>query len=453
MNESINQPLPVSSLPLAEQIAAHLSSGAVLTAAELQAATGKSQASISLAISALGPRVHRLGAARSTRYALAKSILGLDATQPLHLTDAAGAMHHFGSLTLLANGQVSVRTGDKAQWLSAAGKLPWFLTPLRPQGFLGRQYLQVRPDFPNDPDLWTTEQVLYIAANHASDPPGAFGLGAIAGQVIGEATLNIAQRGTHYDALAQSVGRTLPAGSSAGGEQPKFLAELPGTGEKHRHVIVKFSPPRGTPFGERWHQLLHLEHLAHQILREHGVEVAATHIVESSKRTYLESQRFDRMGVLGKRHVVAIDALHDEFVGAARRNWVYTSEALTAQKLVTRDELNTVAKVFAFGQCIGNDDMHFGNLSFFVEDVTRPKLKLAPVYDMLPMMWRPNIHAGTLDATPVREQPANPTFLSEHREARAWAIEFWTRAAALDALDDTLKRAATQSAARLRALV
>jgi HipA-like C-terminal domain len=452
MNESINQPVPASSLPLADQIVAHLSSGALWTAAELQAATGKSQASISLAISSLGSRVHRLGAARSTRYALAKSILGLDATQPLSFTDVAGAIHNFGSLTLLQGGQVSVRASDKSQWLSVPGKLPWFLKPLRPQGFLGRQHLQVRPDFPNDPDLWTVEQALYIAANHAGDPPGAFGLGAVAGQVIDEAPSSIAQRGAHYDILAESVGRTLPAGSSAGGEQPKFLGELAGEGEAHRHVIVKFSPPRGTPFGERWHQLLHLEHLAHQLLREHGAEAAETNIVESGKRTYLESQRFDRVGILGKRHVVAIDALHDEFVAAARRNWVVTCEALAEQKLITRDELSMAAKVFAFGQCIGNDDMHFGNLSFFVDDVVRPRLKLAPVYDMLPMMWRPNIHAGTLDATPVREQPVNTAFLEEYREARAWAIEFWTRAAELDALDNTLKNAATESAVRLKSL-
>lgn len=450
MSQKTNQPAPIPHLPLTEQIVALLSSSAVLTAAELQAATGKSQASISLAISALGARVHRLGAGRSTRYALPKNILGLDATQPLNLTNAAGAIHDFGFLTLLESGQVSVRANGKSQWLSAPGKLPWFLTPLRPQGFLGRQYLQVRPDFPSDPDLWTAEQALYIAANHASDPPGAFGLGALTGRLIAEAPLSITARGTHYDSMAESVGRTLPAGSSAGGEQPKFLAELPGVGEKHRHVIVKFSPLRGTPFGERWHQLLHLEHLAHQILREHGVEAAETKIIESSKRTYLESQRFDRVGILGKRHVVAIDALHDEFAGGARRNWVFTCEALAEKKLITRDELKTVAKIFAFGQYIGNDDMHYGNLSFFVDDVVRPALKLAPVYDMLPMMWRPSIHTGTLDATPVREQSVNTTFLSEYREARAWAIEFWTRAAALAALDESLKNSAMESAARLK---
>ena len=43
-----------------------------------------------------------------------------------------------------------------------------------------------------------------------------------------------------------------------------------------------------------------------------------------------------------------------------------------------------------FGRCIANIDMHFGNLSFFwskVEDTV--SLNLAPIYDMLPMLYAP----------------------------------------------------------------
>jgi hypothetical protein len=46
-----------------------------------------------------------------------------------------------------------------------------------------------------------------------------------------------------------------------------------------RHVLVKFTPPRGTPFGERWHDLLWAEWLAGQVLAAHGVEVARAHVV------------------------------------------------------------------------------------------------------------------------------------------------------------------------------
>jgi serine/threonine protein kinase HipA of HipAB toxin-antitoxin module len=57
-----------------------------------------------------------------------------------------------------------------------------------------------------------------------------------------------------------------------------------------------------------------------------------------------------------------------------------------------------IATIDAFGQYIGNTGMHFGNLSFFVDDVIAPKIRLAPVYDMLPMMWRPDPHLGLTDS-------------------------------------------------------
>jgi len=251
--------------PLASQIAALLLVNASLSANELQAATGKSQPSISLAIAQLGDRVCKLGAARSTRYALTKDILGLPANQSLHFTDEVGRISEFGTLTQLHNRQIVVRAKSRQQWISAPGELPWFLKPLRPQGFLGRQYSQLRPDFPGDPETWTAEQALYIAANHATDPPGAFGLGEITGRPLPESPSEIGARALHYDRLAVAIANTLPAGSSAGGEQPKFLIAF-SENAVHHHLIVKFTPPRNTPFGKRWRALLHLEHLAQTIL-------------------------------------------------------------------------------------------------------------------------------------------------------------------------------------------
>ena len=212
--------------PLATQITALLSANATLSATEIQAATAKSQPSISLAIGELGDRVCKIGAARSTRYALTKDILGLPATRALHFTDEAGGINYFGKLTQLQNRQIVVRANTKKQWISAVGDVPWFLKTLRPQGFLGRQYLQLRPDFSGDPESWSAEQALYIAANHQSDPPGAFGIGQIEGRLVLKAPLKIDARAVNYDQLAQQIGKTLPAGPSAGGEQPKFLTEV-----------------------------------------------------------------------------------------------------------------------------------------------------------------------------------------------------------------------------------
>ena len=67
-----------------------------MTVAQLRAATGKSQPSLSLAIAKLSNRVCKLGAARSTRYAVTQPMLGLPAAssaggeQPKFVMQTAG---------------------------------------------------------------------------------------------------------------------------------------------------------------------------------------------------------------------------------------------------------------------------------------------------------------------------------------------------------------------------
>jgi len=445
-----------SAFALTDHLRALLAQGGLFTAQQLQAATGKSQPSISLALNKLGAEVCKLGAARSTRYALTQSILGLPAQQTLTWTTPDGRLQTFGDLCFLQSGQVYVRSqmgekaGKGANWLSAPGQLPWFLQILRPQGFLGRQLTRLRPDFPADPDTWHTEQVLYMAVNHAGDPPGALHLGETKGHFVVETPWPLPDRAAHFDTLARAVTQTLPAASSAGGEQPKFLTEIDMPEGQHQHLIVKFSPPRGTPFGERWHDLLHLEHLALAVLADNGVTVARTHIVESSERTYLASERFDRVGLEGKRHVVAAAAVHDAFVAAPRQHWVATCAALAAQKRLTQAHVDTVASSYLFGQAIGNTDMHFGNLSFFVDDVLQPTLVPTPVYDMLPMLWRPGVHSGELDAGPVQPQIQPAGYADLAIQVRAWAITYWERAASLPALSPALRAASGENARRLQ---
>jgi hypothetical protein len=435
---------------LTDHLRTLLAQGGVFTAQQLQAATGKSQPSISLALAKLGPEVCKLGAARSTRYALTQNILGLPAQQPLTWTTPDGHMRAFGSLHFLQGGQVYVRTPQGADWLSAPGQLPWFLQTLRPQGFLGRQLIRLRPDFPANTDTWRTEQVLYMAINHAGDPPGALHLGETTGRFVPEAPWAATDQAAHFDTLARAVTQTLPAASSAGGEQPKFLTEIDTRDGQHKHLIVKFSPPRGTPFGERWHDLLHLEHLALTVLAENGVAVASTTIVESNERTYLASERFDRIGLEGKRHVVPASAVHDEFIKGINRNWVATCEALAAQKRLNPTHVNTVASAYLFGQYIGNTDMHFGNLSFFVDDVMQPALVPTPVYDMLPMMWRPGVHGGELDVRPVQPQAQPAKYAALAVQVRSWAITYWERAAILPGLSPALRAASMENARLLK---
>jgi hypothetical protein len=436
-------PLKIS---LLEQVASLLARGEPMTAAALRAATGKSQASISLAIQALGDRVCKIGAARSSRYALTKELLGLAAKQSLFWTDASGNETIIGDITYLHGDRWHLRLGQQST-ITAANALPWYLQPLKPQGFLGRRLLRNRPELPQDPEFLSAAQVLYLMAAGWADPPGAITVGVWPpGSQALSTDGDAASRLVFLESLASTDAKTLPAKSSAGGEQPKFT--LVWFNKAIEHTLVKFSPPHGTPFGERWKALLKLEHLAQTLLQRHGVESAATECFNGEKRFFLSSQRFDRINMNGKRHVVAIEALHNEFTPGALVNWVKTAEGLHDKKLITEQELRTIATIHAFGHYIGNTDMHFGNLSFFVDDVIAPKISLAPVYDMLPMMWRPDPHLGLTDA-PVRQQSMPAGFAAEHKQASEWAITFWEQAATLDIGAD-LQAAADESVRRLK---
>jgi hypothetical protein len=432
----------LSKIDLSEALATLLARGEPLTAAQLAAATGKSQPSISLALGKLGERVHRMGAARRTRYALKQDILGLPSRQTVMWPSRPGMSSEWGELIYLHNDWVHVRSG-KAEWLTH-GRLPWFLAPLRPQGFLGRELARNAPNLPPNPETWSIAQILYAAIAFIHDPSGALFLHRVQTKTLA-APDDGSPLGDYYDDFAKDMGGNLPVGSSAAGEQPKFVISF----INGCHAIVKFTPPRGTPFGERWHALLSLEKLALDTLQTHGITSACSKLIETIQRSYLQSARFDRGAQSSMQHVVAIAAIHDEFIGGPWQNWLHTSEALAKKGMITQQELQQIARIFAFGHYIGNTDMHSGNLSFFVDDVVAPKIRLAPVYDMLPMMWRPDIHQGSLSDGPVRQQFMVAGFEQEKAEARAWAIEFWEQAALLDIGTD-LQTASRESARHLK---
>jgi HipA-like C-terminal domain len=434
-------------IDLSEAVVALLARGEPLTAAQLAAATQKSISSISLAVQKLGERVHRIGAARSTRYALKTDILGLAPQQKLRWLGREGEGFATAHFTYLAGDWLhtvcQASDGRSHEWLTQH-HLPWFLGTLRPQGYLGRKLARWMPHLSSDPADWSLAQLLYCVTDHISDPIGAIDVLSIHGRPTHPRITALTDRHAEFDIIASEDTAQKPVGSSAAGEQPKFLAQVLG-----QACIVKFTPPHGTPFGQRWQALLLLEKLALEVLQSHAIPSARAEIVQTQRRTYLQSARFDRDEEHGASHIVAIAAVHDEFVGGSWTNWVKTSEALAQKGLITAGELSQVASIFAFGHYIGNTDMHSGNLSFFVDDVVTPKIRLAPVYDMLPMMWRPDIHQGVLSDSPLRPQRMPVGFTAEQAEARQWAIEFWQRAAQLDIGAD-LQAASLESARRLK---
>lgn len=405
-------------VPLAALRAA-LAQRGIAAAAPLCAALGISQPTLSRALAALRPEVAVLGAGRATRYAWPQPILGCAARQPLHWVHEDGRIERFGELWSIAGGRVHLSAPGIDQ--VSEGALPWLLAPLRGEGFIGRAQARALAAFglERDPGRWPLEHQLF-AALHTADAPGAI----VIGEPAAAALPTLAGDGD-FDRLADAAAAGALAASSAAGEQPKFLARR-GDGTA---VLVKFSPPRGTPFGERWHDLLHAEALALAVLAEHGVPVAACQVVTTPRRTCLVSQRFDRIGDGGRRHVVPLWAAHAAFVHGPPQHWAASVEALAAQRRLPPEAAAQVDALLRFGRLIGNTDMHFGNLSLYVarDDTARGRFTLAPVYDMLPMRWRPDAATGDLALLPFTPEPVDL-----QSAARPVAAAFWQRAAAAD---------------------
>jgi len=325
------------------------------------------------------------------------------------------------------------------------GQLPWFLSPLRLQGFLGRTWAH-RLALDGDPERWSLEQTLF-AALQVEDPPGAISMGEPRGERVPEIAAALPARAAAYDRLAGDGAATLPAGSSAGGEQAKFLTAL----ASGTRVLVKFTPPRGTPFGERWHDLLHTEALALAVLREQGQSVAAARILHSTQHTYLESTRFDRMGPqsLGRRHVVSLDAAHGAFVHGPLQNWAASCDVLATQGRLSEEDAASVRLRLMFGRLIGNTDMHFGNLALWCDDPAKGRFALAPAYDMLPMRWRPDAFAGLYDYAGFDPPMLLPG--PEARQARLAAADFWDRLSATTEVSGGLRDIARDMVDRVKA--
>src|ERR1035437_2667152 len=304
---------------LENSILAWLTKFGVATSEDLQHIFGKSQATISRLLGNLSSSVLRIGAGKSSRYAKLSEIGPHSAQQPVWWTGEDGQVVRIGTVSSIAGNRVHLALNlDEvgAHAVMTVDELPWQLSSLKVQGFLGRIHAQKFPLFDHDPKMWTTTQTLE-AALMLSDAPGAISIGA-PHAIEQHISLSSETLGEDLDRISRSVATSLPAGSSAGGEQPKFLALLDG----REHVLVKMSPPRGTPYGERWSDLLHAEQIASSVLSDAGVAVAVTTVVCTEKRTYLLSSRFDRVGLRGRRHAVALDAVHSAVVNGPKTNWM-----------------------------------------------------------------------------------------------------------------------------------
>ncbi len=289
----------------------------------------------------------------------------------------------------------------------------------------------------------TTPPLLYLAAQEGRLV--RFHAQAEADRLVyfGEAGLEAAMPGpvaeadkiASYALLAKAAAQGEIPGSSAGGEQPKFTAYAM-TPEGARHVIVKFSEPDQGLVQERWRDLLLAEHLALQALNEGDVSATTTRIIDSGTQRFLKVDRFDRVGVHGRRGLISLAALDAAFVGAGTGTWPEIVRRLVDAGHLQVQTSYQAAVLWAFGTLIGNSDMHGGNLSF-LGDQGRP-YAMAPAYDMLPKALSPRSGGGLPnDLTPAQISAAVPD--DEWRKAVELARAFLSRVEALAGFSERFK--------------
>jgi hypothetical protein len=277
--------------------------------------------------------------------------------------------------------------------------LPYFLQDLRPDGFLGRQFARVHAQvlqLSEDPRSWSDDDALYAVSLLGADQSGNFIAGESAYRLWLDHVqqtpecLDTGQLPQAYTERAQRAMQYGVAGSSAAGEFPKFTALRTLAGVP-THVLVKFSGSDLSEGTQRWSDLLVCEHLAAQTLKTvQGLSSAQTSVLQAGGRTFLEVVRFDRHGSRGRSALCSWAAFNHGWFGLAGRPWTEGSQRLLERGLIDRNTADAITRLWHFGQLIGNADMHDGNLSFRPQaSASGGALSLAPVYDMLPMLYAP----------------------------------------------------------------
>lgn len=410
------------------------------SARELAQLSGLSQPTLSRRLTALRAQVLPMGAARARRYGLLATVRDLGSGIPIYRVSGAGEAIRLGTLHSLAADEFWFESalGDRAA-TRLYSDLPWWIHDLRPQGFLGRLFPQRYPELrlPADVRRWDAATTLYALCMRGDDLQGDLLLGEVAYRRWWEASLepsgarpgvDDAQRPALYPQFADQTMQGQPAGSSAAGEQAKFLLRRR-RGADGLDVLVKFSPPVSESIGLRWADLLRAEHLALMTLREAGIAAAGSEWLECGGRAFLEVERFDRVGAHGRRSLVSLEAVDAEFVGLGGA-WPAIARALVAGQRLAAEDGARIERIAAFGHLIANTDMHNGNLGLHHDDPARPgygQFVLAPIYDMLPMLYVPR--AGEV-LTPRLAPPAPLSGLeSAYREMLPLAQDFWQRLA------------------------
>lgn len=406
--------------------------GGPRSSAELRRILGDiSPATLSRLMARLGGEVVALGRTRAIRYARPRDVRGLGSRFPVCRVDETGDAHRFGELLPLVGGGFWWQPADQGLRGDLYPHLPWFIKDMRPDGFMGRAYAQrVGPEIglPLRLPDWNDDHVLVALARRGEDIIGDL--------IVGEESLaRYLARARHeqgvtvpdnYPRLAEAAIAGDPAGSSAAGEQPKFSTLIEKNGSLCQ-VLVKFSPPVSTPEGERWSDLLICEQIALNIMQEVGISAARSRLFTIGGRTFLESERFDRVGRIGRLPLYSLGVIDDQFFGR-RDSWASMAGRMEQAGMIPSDESGSLIWLDLFGAFIANSDRHFGNISVQPVDGSFSRFRIAPAYDMLPMHYRPR-QGEELTFAPFTPPPITIVRTSMVESALQHAAIFWKRVA------------------------
>jgi hypothetical protein len=438
---------------IATAVADRLTRGAS-SAADLMQALSVSQTTVSRALRELERRheVLRIGSTRAARYALHRRVAAIGSRWPIYRIDEDGTPFELGTLNAIYSDSYYATAGP-ARVVGLFQSLPYYLQDARPAGFLGRAIPAAYPELALPPRVvdWTDEHFLTYLTQRGSDASGNLVIGmeslnrSLAG-INSPPLVSVHDRVTKYPVLAISAMAGAPPGSSVNGEHPKFAACV-ADGERRTHVIVKFSPQRSTSTGQRWADLLIAEYLGHRVLEEYGIAACRSRFLEYDDRVFLECDRFDRIGAGGRRGVVSLFALDAARYGRLD-TWTASAERLAAEALLSLKDAERIRFLDAFGALIANTDRHFGNVTLF--DDYQGKFELAPVYDMLPMLFAPQ--DGQMMARQFELIPARAEWLAVWASARTLAEIYWDRVAQEPRISADFRQLGTESLAAVRAM-
>lgn len=391
----------------------------------------------------------RIGTTKNARYALRRALRGKIEPIPVYAIDQNGRGKQLATMELVTS-QGALLDIQAMGWPAPDSHhafwdgLPYPLLDMRPQGFLGRSLAkQISQDFgvSDDPEEWSDDEITYILTVRGSDTQGNLIIGEAAYrdylQSVAQPTKPLTENELteKYPEMAITATQYGGTGSSAGGEFPKFTAKRALNEASSPHVIVKFSGVDHSAAVRRWSDLLICEHLALEVIaKSENLQAPLSRIVQSKGRTFLEVERFDRVGEFGRVSAVSLASLDGAFIGMGSGSWVEASRRLAKLKIIPANQISNISILWWFGKLIVNTDMHFGNLTFLIE----PEVRLSPAYDMLPMLYAP-LAGGEVPERQFTAILPMPDEENEWNIALIMALEFWQKAAADQRITDGFK--------------